>query len=319
MSENKSNSMLKKIQGLLDTYQSLQKENPEAAPAYLDKAEALMQKYAIDAAMLANEIEQAGGKREEPNKRDIFFMPNKDPLGNQWYNLYIAVAEHYDCKFLGWDSGTGFLVGFPSNMDLVEMMYTSLRLQALTKVDPKPDKHLTFDENVYLLHEAGLKWRNIAMLMDQAYNEARDAGIVLSPEWEPVGWDEKKKDGGKLIKACKRWCKEIGEPYKAVQSPVTFQRSYAQGFLHEVRRRLEELRRHRDEQVASTSGAELVLFDRSKAVQDMMDDLMKMLGMKKGKSYRQRLVGDAYYRGLDDGRTADIGQDRVGRNKREIR
>src|SRR3546814_2096455 len=106
-------------------------------------------------------------------------MSAGDKLGNQWYNLYIAVAEHYDCRFLGWTSGSGYLVGFPSNMDLVEMVYTSLRMQALQKIDPRPNKDLEFDENVYILHEAGLKWRNIAMYMDQAYDEAKDLGIEI--------------------------------------------------------------------------------------------------------------------------------------------
>lgn len=316
---SESNPMLSKIQGCLDTYQSLVDSNPEAAKAYLDKAEQLMQKYAVDAAMLANAKELAGGKREEPEQRIATFMQAGDKLGNQWYNLMISVAEHYDCKFLGWTSGSGYLVGFPSNMDLVEMVYTSLRMQALRRIDPKPCKDLEFDENVYILHEAGIKWKNIAMFMDQAYHEAKELGIVIDSKWELINWDPKKYDGGKLIRATRRWCKVIGEPYKAVQSPVTFQRSYAQGFLAEVRRRFEELRRYRAAQVASTSGAELVLFDRNKLVQDMMDELQKSLGHKDGKSYRQRIVGEAYDRGTRDGATADIGQDRMGGSRNEIR
>src|SRR3546814_3077582 len=152
-------------------------------------------------------------------------MSAGDKLGNQWYNLYIAVAEHYDCRFLGWTSGSGYLVGFPSNMDLVEIVYTSLRMQALQKIDPRPNKDLEFDENVYILHEAGLKWLNIAMYMDQAYHEAKDLGIVLDSKWPLVGWDEKRKDGGKLITACKRWCKLTNEPYRPGSSPTTFHRS----------------------------------------------------------------------------------------------
>src|SRR3546814_2070784 len=54
-------------------------------------------------------------------------------------------------------------------------------------------RSLEFDENVYILHEAGLKWRNIAMYMDQAYHEAKDLGIVLDSKWPLVGWDEKRR------------------------------------------------------------------------------------------------------------------------------
>jgi hypothetical protein len=322
MSETQ-NPMLAKIQGLLDTYQSLTDTNPEAAQAYLDKAEQLMQKYAVDEAMLSAARQLAGGIVEEPEQRVITFMPANDKLGNQWYNLIIAVANHYDCEFFGWTSGSGYLVGFPSNMDLVEMVYTSLRMQALSKLDPKPNKDLEFDENVYILHEAGIKWQRIAFLMNQAWHEATELGRVIDSKWEIVPWEvddagKGKKDGGRLIRACKRWTKLTGEPYRAVSSPVTFQRSYAQGFLNEVRDRFARLRKYREDQIKSTSGAELVLFDRNKLVQDAMDELKRLMGHKDGKGYRQRIVGEAYYRGQADGRTADIGQDRMGGSKKEL-
>lgn len=320
MQENQaqqSNPMLAKIQALLNKADGT--SNPDEREAYLAKAEQLMQKYSIDAAMLSEAKKLAGGKPEQPEQRITTFMPSKDKLGNQWYNLIIAVAKHYDCEFFGWTSGSGYLVGFPSNMDLVEMVYTSLRLQAMQKLDPQPNKDLGFDENVYVLHESGMKWESIAHMMNKAYHEAKELGYPLDESWELVPWDPKKKDGGRLIKACKRWCSVVGDSYRAVQSPITFQRSYAQGFLNEVRARFERLRKYREEQVAATSGAELVLFDRNKLVKDAMDALKAAMGHKDGAHYRQRIVGEAYERGQRDGRTADIGQDRMGgRGRKEI-
>lgn len=315
------NPKLATIQGLLNKAEST--DSPSEREALLERAEKLMQKYSIDAAMLANAKKLAGGPVETPEKRPFEFMAANDKLGNQWYNLIIGVAKHYDCDFFGWTSGNGWLVGFPSNLDLVEMVYTSLRLQALAKLDPSPVRELAYDENVYILHEAGVKWQSIAHLMNKTYHEATELGLPLGPGWEITPWEvdssgKGKKDGGRLIRACKRWCKDIGEPYRAVSSPVTFQRSYAQGFLNEVRDRFARLRKYRDEQVASTSGAELVLFDRNAATQRMMDELKKLLGHKDGKGYRQRIVGEAYQRGVNDGRTADIGQDRVSGGRREL-
>lgn len=316
-----ANPMLAKIQAMLNKAEGT--DNPAEREAYLEKADQLMQKYSIDAAMLADAKRLAGGKAETPEKVVFEFMPADDKLGNQWYNLIIAVAEHYDCQFFGWTSGNGYLVGFPSNIEMVGVVYTSLRLQALQKLDPKPNKDLEFDENVWILHEAGIKWRNIAHLMNQAYHEAKELGVVIDSKWEVVPWEvdadgKGKKDGGRLIRACKRWCKVISEPYRAVSSPITFQRSYAQGFLNEVRDRFARLRKYKADQIASTSGAELVLFDRNKAVKDMMDELKKLLGHKDGKSHRQRLDTEAYYRGREDGRTADIGQDRMGGGRKAI-
>jgi len=85
-----------------------------------------------------------------------------------------------------------------------------------------------------------------------------------------------------------------------------------------VRDRFARLRKYREDQIKSTSGAELVLFDRNKLVQDAMDELKRLMGHKDGKGYRQRIVGEAYYRGQADGRTADIGQDRMGGSKKEL-
>lgn len=323
MTENtaQANPKLATIQALLD--KASQTDYPSEREALLEKAEQLMQKYAIDAAMLAEAKRIAGGLQEQPEKRMTTFMPAGDKLGNQWYNLIIAVAEHYDCQFFGWTSGNGWLVGFPSNMDLVEMVYTSLRMQALTKLDPNPVRDFSYDENVYILHEAGVKWQTIAHLMNKAYYEATELGLPLGPGWEVTPWEvdsegKGKKDGGRLIRACKRWCKEVGETYRAVSSPVTFQRSYAQGFLNEVRFRFATLRKYKQDQIKSTSGAELVLFDRNKLVKDAMDELKKLMGHKDGKSYRQNIVGEAYDRGKRDGRTADLGQDRVGGSKKEL-
>src|SRR5690242_7387423 len=255
MSEN-TNPMLARIQAVLNKAEGT--DNPSEREAYLEKAEQLMQKYSIDAAMLSEAKRLAGGVQETPEKVAFEFMPANDKLGNQWYNMIIAVAEHYDCQFFGWTSGTGWLVGFPSNIELVGMVYTSLRLQALQKLDPKPVRELAYDENVYILHEAGIKWRTIAHLMNKTYHEATELGLPLGPGWEITPWEvdadgKGKKDGGRLIRAAKRWCKDIGEPYRAVQSPITFQRSYAQGFLNEVRRRFAALRKYKEDQVASTT------------------------------------------------------------------
>jgi hypothetical protein len=320
MSET-TNPMLARIQAVLNKAEGT--DNPAEREAYLEKAEQLMQKYSIDAAMLSEAKRLAGGVQETPEKVLFEFMPANDKLGNQWYNLIIAVAEHYDCQFFGWTSGNGYLVGFPSNIELVGMVYTSLRLQALQKLDPKPNKALGYDENVYILHEAGIKWRTIAHLMNQAYHEATELGLPLGPGWEITPWEvdsagKGKKDGGRLIRAAKRWCKDIGEPYRAVQSPITFQRSYAQGFLNEVRRRFAALRKYKEDQVASTTGAELVLFDRKKLVDEMMAELKQLLGHKDGKGYRQRIVGEAYKRGQRDGSTADLGQSRVQGGRKAI-
>lgn len=312
MSEN---PMLGKIQALINKAQST--DSAAEREALLAKADELMQKYAIDAAMLAAVKKLNGGKQEDPTKDLLQFGQRGEDMLNQWYNLIIAVAEHYDCRFFGWSSGTGYLIGFPSNIEMVKMLYTSLHLHALTKLDPTPDKERMFDENVYNLHEAGLRWKDIAFLMNQAYHEAQELGFELYDGWTLIPWDEKKKDGGRLIRTCKAYATKIGEPYKATTSPILFRRSYAQGFLNEVRDRFAILKKHKEQQVASTTGAELVLVDRSKQVDVLFEELKKRDGHKE-KLRSVRVQGEAYDRGRAEGKRADLGQTRVDGGRKGI-
>ena len=317
-----SESKMDTIQALLNNAESMESSNPAAAKTYREKAERLMQKYRIEDAMLASR-KKASGVQVDPEKRHVTFSSNQDVLGNQFYNLYIAVAQHYGCEFIGFQSGTGYLVGFPNDMDLVEMVYAGLRLNVLSAIDPKPDRTKPFDENVYILHEAGINWEKIAFLMNQSFYEGLELEGAAPMDWSPVPWetDEKgkgKKDGGRLIRAAKRWCKVIDEPYRAVQTPVTFRRSYAQGFLQVVRERLRELKRHQQDETKSVVGAELALRDRSAVVLSTFDEVKTSLGIKKQGSYHQKIVGEAYGRGRRDGSTADLGQTGVGGSKKEL-
>lgn len=307
------NPMLGKIQALIAKANST--DSPQEREALLAKADELMQKYAIDAAMLSAAKKLNGGKQEEPIKDLFQFGKQGEDMLNQWYNLAIAVSEHFDCRFLGWSNGQGYMVGFPSNIEMAQMLYTSLHLHALTKLDPTPNKDISFEQNVFELHEAGLRWRDIAHQMDKAWHEANELGIPLSDGWKLISWDEKRKDGGRLIRAAKAWAKAIGEPYIATSSPITFRRSYAQGFLNEVRDRFSILKSYKEQQIEATVGAALVLLDRSKLVDDLFD--VVKFGHKERRS-RVKVQHDAYERGRAEGRKADLGQTRVGAGRKEI-
>lgn len=307
--------MVDRIQALIAKAEGT--DNVAERETYFAKADELMQKYAIDAAMLSAAKKLNGGKVEEPEKVLFQFGAQGEDAIGQWYNLVIAVSEHFDCKFFGWSSGSGYLFGFPSNIEMAQMLYTSLRLHGLSKMDPKPNKDLSFEQNIHDLHEAGLRWKTIAQLMDQAWHEAKELGIPLADNWVEIGWDEKRKDGGRLIRACKAWAKAIGEPYRATSSPILFRRSYAQGFLNEVRDRLSILQAYKEQQVQATTGAALVLFDRNKLVDDMFELYKQLNGIKDRRS-SVRIQGDAYDRGRAEGRRADLGQTRVGTERKGI-
>jgi hypothetical protein len=320
-----SDAMINKIQALLNSAESHRESGQEeAANNFMAKADELMAKYQIDAAILAAANKDKAKPVEMPERVRFQFAGMDSPIATSLYNLCIRVAQHYDCAFHGYSNGFGDFIGLPSDIKFAEMVYTSLRLQLLRKIDPKVDMQRSYDENVYILHEAGINWErtcsqmNIARMhwMEEHNLDPKDS---IGEPWPWVEWHEKKKDGGRLIRACKRWCKLMGLEYRAVQTPVTFQRSYAEGFRTEVSIRLYKLQEHRDAQVKATTGAELALRDKGALVQDAYDKYKEDNNIKEGRSYQQRIIGESYSRGRNDGRNADLGQTRVGDTRKEIR
>jgi hypothetical protein len=124
-----TNPKLAKVRSLLDTAESLATQgNTEAAENYRNKAISLMVTHGIDEAMVA----AAGHKREEPEQR-TFHVPNPYRVDKQFLLQY--TAEGLGCKTVRITrSATVHIVGFPADLDRVEMLWTSLLLQAFGEV-----------------------------------------------------------------------------------------------------------------------------------------------------------------------------------------
>lgn len=305
---------MKKIQHLLNVADD-PNTTPEAAANYRETAERMMAKYAIDEARLA-----AGrilkGETDKPVTKRFEFAEAADPLLNQYYALFMAVVDHNRCQAVGFTSGYGYIIGFPGDITFVEMMYMSLRLQMSAKVNPEPDVTRSFDWNVYRLQQSGVKWESIAYLMKKAKATAPVGSRAEG--WMEIDWHPTKKDGGRLIRAAKRYCKHNSLEYSAVQTPDSFRRSYAQGFLQMVGSRLEAMRAHQRDEIRSETGAELVLVGRKDRVTAEMELFKRANGVKdkKGKAPGWNVVGDAWRRGAADGKSADLSSSRnnVGGN-----
>jgi len=116
--------MLSKIRALLAKAEST--EFAEEAEALSARAQELMAKYSIDHALLAAEA----GEREEPDGRRIAV---DNPYEGPKATLLNTVAEANRCRAV-WakDVGLVTVVGFPADLDVVELLFTSLLVQANT-------------------------------------------------------------------------------------------------------------------------------------------------------------------------------------------
>ena len=286
-------SILKKVRALLDKAEST--SFSEERDAFLNKADDLMLKYAIEEAELA----KAGkGAKEDPTSTRVVVCMANNPLRESLVDIISAVAEHNRCRivFYGLRSNktsdlpiTAVIVGFPSDLDYVEMLYTSLTLQLANELEPKPKASQSEMENVTDMKAAGLTWERIVQLLGYEY-ETEDGKPTPDRQRIIFGW--------------RKYIKEHGESSQLMNNnPKTYQRSYAVGFVVEVRERLYKMRQRQSEEVATGSKA-LVLADRSREVDDLLKELFPRLTTTKSSTGKINPAGFA--RGKEAGARANL-------------
>ncbi len=116
--------MLARIRALLAKAEAT--EFAEEAEALSGRAQELMAKYSIDHALLAAE----SGSKEEPGGRR---MGVDNPYEAPKVTLLQTVAQANRCRTV-WlrDVGLVTVIGFPADLDAVELLFTSLLVQANT-------------------------------------------------------------------------------------------------------------------------------------------------------------------------------------------
>jgi Protein of unknown function (DUF2786) len=114
--------LLSKIRALLVKAEST--EFAEEAEALSARAQELMAKYSIDYALLAAE----SGHAEEPCGRRIAV---DNPYEAPKTSLLMTVAQANRCRII-WSKELGLVtvIGFPADLDAVELLFTSLLVQA---------------------------------------------------------------------------------------------------------------------------------------------------------------------------------------------
>jgi len=128
--------MLDRVRALLAKAEST--DFPEEADAYTAKAQALMARHRIDHALLV----ATTGKRDQPATRRVSI---DNPYEAPKTLLLQVVAEANSCRAV-WMKRFGFttVVGFPTDLDSAELLFTSLLVQAtraMTQAKPSTDKY----------------------------------------------------------------------------------------------------------------------------------------------------------------------------------
>lgn len=250
MSENENEipqSMLDRVARLIEQAEQFRRHNEEgSASAALARADAIMLKYAIDRSM-------AEAARKDPSERQTP-ISKKIPFVSEWSEFYEGlqlmicnIAKHCRVKVVTGPQlvePIATLVGFPEDVEYCQMLWTSVYLQFVSKIDPKWDPELSAEENVKILKDAGRKWGRIA-------EDANAHGFPCTA------------NDGRLKAAYRRQCRIEGvEPTAHTQRHVAYRASYAKAFSARIAARLREQRKAQEETVAATPGSAVALRDR---------------------------------------------------------
>lgn len=215
----------------------------------LKRADTLMSRHAIDQAML--DLTRNASDRRKPTSREFQAWEGWQWRG-QFETILTQIAKTAGVRCVIGLQGKTTLVGYTEDVEYVEMLWTTIYFQFIARIDPKWDNSLSFEHNVYNFKESGTKWPEI-----------RDIARANN-NW--VDWP----DGGRLKRAYQRHCRIIGEePRNHTQRHQAYKQSYADGFETRICARLEAMRRSREEDVAGTTGASLVLVGAKEQVDEM--------------------------------------------------
>lgn len=322
VSQAKLDDMLRKVQALLARADHPNTPVPEAESCR-SKAELLMWKYKIDETAAAAQGVHPGFTPEW----HIFTVCS---AGSEFRSIYRSMAavvvDHVGARAVYRQANiddqwvdTCEMVGFPSDLRMADMLYTSAMLAFQSKLEPKHDASRTDQENAYAMRSAGMEgWRIAQAIYGSTERSLRPKVRAMFKAEALLRGEDPSLLLGK------------GNSVKL------FRESYAKGFEQEIWQRLKFMRTARG---AESTG--LVLANRDEAIAaayyekfphlkpkpvagaiawtDPTTDCKRCAAAKSGycreHSYmRPRASGPArintaaYYRGKDAAAQADLGR-----------
>lgn len=313
-----SDNMIRKVQALMDKASST--EFPEERDALLAKADQLMAKYAIEQFQL-DTARQARGEAQSFKVEDVTLSATGDQAENITEMIW-RIGNVVGTKGIFTRTGKDLwgnvdnkwsvrFYGFPVDLQYLEMLHGILQIAIYREIDPRVDGTQSFDHNVYRLHEAGIKWREIARDVNAArFGVSASTGeqSATTQLWDAVPWP----DGGRLIRAYKRECARLGVTSHAVMSSKGYRDSFVTAFASRI---LDRIQRSRQE-VASEPGTALVLVNKNEKVHEAFN-LAHPKTKALAKSKRGRMDSEGISRGYAAADRTDLGQTRINASGRK--
>lgn len=237
MSEEK---IMDRIQKLLDKAMSTEFE-PEQQ-ALLQKADALMMQYSIDQIQLQQRAATDPGiKHQTPERRVMkVYLVGTEDQDTEWEiqgalaSLFHNLCQHYHVRLVpnGGDTprGSEAVVGYPADLDFLEMMYIQLQMHLLTNLAPKANADTPWVEVVANFKNTGHKWQEI------------HGKLQSHPDYPRRGEPWSKSAGLTMYAQYKKFVEKVGEDYVGTSSPKTWRSDFIAGYTTRIGNRLREMR-----------------------------------------------------------------------------
>jgi hypothetical protein len=323
---DRRSKMLERVRALLAKADSTTFE--AEAEAFREKADQIMTAYAIEQWQV--EEAQAGvTARPKPEVREF----NTDwwydsPRYAELNRLFYSTAFH--CRavvaYRGWHGRSCPVIGLPSDLDYMDLLFTHLMLQMGRNLERHHDASKPLAENVYDMRMAGMGWMRITELLwksgrvdpprgkagiireyDATTRAFIETPITTETPWDGIPETTRTTIKNRLANLNRAWVAEHNLARNYTR-PEVYQRSYAMGFVEEVRARFRALRRGRA-QSEGGSGMELAVRD----IRQQADDLYCSLFPPPEEESTSKAVSrelatdiDAYMDGKKAGAEAEI-------------
>lgn len=264
------NDWMRRVQGLIDKANST--DSPAERDAFMAKADELMVRHAIEQFEL--EQNRPADQREKPVVATVVAA-----IGRGWRvnslldQIFYQLARHCGVRVgqdhvRASDHRAWKVVGYEADVDYLSMLYLSVQMTLVSKMEPSVDPNRSEVENYAALREAGVPVERIIQRLGYDYH---------LPGYEPktdrwtgrVEYVRKTNRTvlGRFRRQYAKLCAERGvEPVKGATGEG-YQLCFMQSFKEQLRTRLQEMQSTRDE---VSTGHELVVAGRKEAVNETL-------------------------------------------------
>lgn len=252
-----SEGVLFKIRKLLEKA-AASDYGPESE-AFFAKADELMLKFAVQ------EFELAAAdpnRKHDPEIRDLD-MPLYGELDYEFLNnmlrLFKVLAMHVGVREIKLGQGKAKVVGWPEDLDFLEMLFSQMTLDLFSNMQPRWDFDKPEGDNLHAFKSSGHKWADIWNIYQKALHP--DAEFIhLRLPWE-------RKHGVRWTSVYKKWADANGVDRQMSSNLKYYRSDFGFGYVNEISARLRDVRKIRDDE----SEGGLVLVSRKSKLDEFMD------------------------------------------------